>query len=244
MAEIIARLPAIAPPDFPNDVIALSPYLYYRCNETSADFPTMADASGNSRTGLFTTAPSGPSLLTGRPTEKSYLAAERPRTTQPGSGHLFDSSVGGWTFQILIKQSAPNSGVAGFIASIGNSSTHVPSLLTIPSTSPSGFRIVASQYFIADPITSSVVQSYGSTVLIHMRYTTSGGLLELFENGVLTGSSSGVSFAYYGAGAFFADCPHPTTGSYDYPFSGSVSDIAVFRYPLTNVQIAQLASGI
>ena len=233
------------PPDFPNDVIALGPYLYYRCNETSGDAPNMLDASGNGRTGLFTTAPSGPSLLTGRPTEKSYPPTGRPRTTQSfGGSHLLSSTTEGWTLQILMQQTAANSGGAGFFMSVGNSSTNVPSLLTTNVSSPSGFRVVASRYFVEDEIFSSVVHPYGSTVLVHLRHTNATSTLELFENGVLTGSKVGASFSYYGAGAYFADCPHPVYGSYDYPLNGFVSDVALFRKLLTNVQITQLASGI
>lgn len=171
-------------------VLASSPYVYWRLNQTSGTSAT--DSSGNGRHGVYTRDASNtttPGLLNNS-TDTAYLGPAA--TSSPVSGITWGSAAdpgNNFTATVIIRPSGvpPVSG-AGGVMQLGANGLGCPQVVCVDQGSGM-FKLLVERSGVATIITSSSSWAYGTKLHVKLSRNT-GNAINLRVNGVSEGSAT------------------------------------------------------
>lgn len=219
------------PPTYFQAVMSDAPTLYWRLNETSGT--SIADSSGNARTGTYTALTSGPGLLT----TDSDLAAVNPLGTVASAAWMDTSFV---TAEIIIKPTALVSVYyifgRDFNATNGGAAGAAAWRLDIASSKIRWIILTAGAPTVYQTCTGAT--TLATDTIYHVVGTFDGTNSNLYLNGALDGSIP-VS----------GTMKLPTTGIYignanvgATNFPGTMDEAAVYGTALSPTQVATHAA--
>lgn len=241
---------------FVESIMAANPWLYYRFPSTSSG-TVCPDSSGGGHYADFGTHSNYTfTPTTTKPTDSSLLlnadASDRALQSSlkvQGTYADMPTGTGSFTIQAIVKPtSAPPNGNRGHVVGVSKGVGGSPILAMYPNNAYTAFVPAVENYYVATPIVSSVTVAFGEKAILHLRYTTGTNLNELFLNGVLVGSAT-QAWAVLSSGEKVlrvGHAKHPLS-AYDSsdgnPFNGTIDEVAVFQYALTNTQITSIMTA-